>query len=833
MFFVGNRPVELPDFNTITRTLSRMEMRNPLFMLLFRVMLGVAVAVGGGTGVFAQVPVGTWTDYLPYSDALETVYCGEGGETGFWASRTAGAVFTYRMDDHTVHAWSKVSGLSGSNPTALGWDPELELLLVGYSNGLIDWLAPDGTVIFTLTDIRDSNLIGSKSINQFGGPYPNRQVVAACAFGMVALEADRRYVIDTWYPEGSGSPRNVHEVHLQNGQWIAATDRGIFEAPENHPFLSSPDAWSRWVDVPLELGDYPTALFTPDGRPILHLRDENGSPENQVWVNSNGVWQPLPGYEGITVRALTAASVGANWRLAVADWNAILQYDADFNPIKLDYSAAGNPLRVNDMHYHHAIDADGNPSFRDLFIANGGGGLLRMDLFDEPRDEHWAPAGPPVSAVRSLDCWNDACWVASGAVDGAWTSLYFEHGMFGMVEGEWIEIPAGEGSNDVAGVRDFMTVSIDPTDPDHVFYGSWEDGVFELQAGQIIHHHTPENSTLQAANFGGSLRTGAGGLDFDLEGNLWVTNAFATEPLHVYTREGEWVSMDLEGALGSSAFLEHVLAARNGYIWAVIPRGGGVLVYDPAGTPGDISDDDWRVLTKESVGLPTNNIICLEEDLDGEIWMGTETGPVVVYLPSAIFDSGFDGDLANAILIQQDGNNQYLLETEVVTSICIDGGNRKWIGTQSSGAYLIEADGLDLVAHFTTDSSPLLSNNVYDIAINHRTGEVFFGTEKGLESLAGEATNFVAEIDELTVFPNPVRTDFTGPITIDGCAYGSTVHVTDVGGRWIATLDSEGGRAIWDGNGKDGSPAPFGVYLIFVTDAKGKSAGVTKLAITR
>lgn len=809
-----------------------MEMRKPIAMLLNRWML-VLLAGCWGAWAAAQAPVGTWIDHLPYSNGLETVYCGEGGETGFWATRTEAAVFTYRMDDRTVATWSTVNGLSSSSPTALLWDPETQLLLIGYADGTVDWVAPDGTVVFTLTDIRDSNLIGSKAINALRGPFAGRRVLAACDFGVVALDGEGRYVADTWYPEGSGSPRAVREVLEHEGAWVVVTDAGVFEAAVSDPFLSAPGAWTRWGDVPLEDGDYRDLAYTPAGDPILHWHQPDATPTDQIWVRLNGLWQPLPNYDGITVRALATGSDATGWRLAVADWNAIHQYDAALEPIKLDYSVAGNPLRVNDLVFHHALDADGMAAFRDLYVANDGGGLLRMDVFDAPRDAAWAPSGPPVSAVRKLDCWNGNCWVASGAVDGAWTSLYYEHGMFGMIGREWVELDAGEGANDITGVRDFMAVSIDPLDPGHVCYGSWEDGIFELQDGAVVNHFTPANSTLAEANFGGSPRTGVGGLDFDLDGNLWVANAFVEEPLQVRTAAGDWVAMDIGNALGTDGFIEQVLAARNGYVWAVIPRGGGVLVYDPAGTPDDVSDDDWRVLTKENAGLVSNNVLCLEEDLDGEIWIGTESGPSVVYLPSAVFEAGYDADLASSILIEQDGNFQYLLETEVINDMCIDGGNRKWIATQTSGVYLVEADGLGQVAHYTSDSSPLLSNNVFDVAINHGSGEVFFGTEKGLVSLIGEGTNFVAAIDELTVYPNPVRPGYEGVITVDGCAYGSTVHVTDVGGRWIATLESEGGRAVWDGSGADGARVPFGMYLIFATDDEGQSGGVTPLAITR
>ena len=42
---------------------------------------------------------------------------------------------------------------------------------------------------------------------------------------------------------------------------VVWTDAGIFEADQNHPFLSAPDAWTRWDDIPLETGDYRHVIF--------------------------------------------------------------------------------------------------------------------------------------------------------------------------------------------------------------------------------------------------------------------------------------------------------------------------------------------------------------------------------------------------------------------------------------------------------------------------------------------------------------------------------------------------------------------------------------------
>ena len=81
-----------------------------------------------------------------------------------------------------------------------------------------------------------------------------------------------------------------------------------------------------------------------------------------------------------------------------------------------------------------------------------------------------------------------------------------------------------------------------------------------------------------------------------------------------------------------------------------------------------------------------------------------------------------------------------MLETEYVTAIAIDGANRKWFGTDNSGVYLMSEDGLEELLHFTEDNSPLFSNSITSIAINHSNGEVFFGTDKGLISYKGIAT---------------------------------------------------------------------------------------------
>jgi ligand-binding sensor domain-containing protein len=200
----------------------------------------------------------------------------------------------------------------------------------------------------------------------------------------------------------------------------------------------------------------------------------------------------------------------------------------------------------------------------------------------------------------------------------------------------------------------------------------------------------------------------------------------------------------------------------------------------------------------------------------------------VIYNPEAIF-SGDDFD-AQQILIEQDGNIQILLETETINCIEIDGANRKWIGTVNSGAYLMSEDGVEQIRHFNTENSPLPSNNIFDIAINQDNGEVYFGTEKGIVSYVSDATNFVEEMEEIMIYPNPVHPDYDGLIAIDGLSRDVDVKISDMAGNVVYQTMANGGRATWNGLDFNGNKVSTGIYLVFITSDDGQSTSVGKVA---
>jgi ligand-binding sensor domain-containing protein len=777
-----------------------------------------------GTGAWAQYEVSSWRDHFPYGATSEVAVA-----RGVVVARTPNALFTVDTATYEVARVVKGTALSQSNPSALGYDAERDQWIVAYEDGGIDLRDAWGTT--TVPDLRIAQIVGSKRIESVyvEGDF----AYLASAVGVVVLDLTKQEIADTWSLTSPEDAVDARCVMSHDEMWLVGTNQGVLAAAKGDPFLANPDRWAPWEGAPdlgavLELtrfaGQWWMATEVPESELAV------------VWSGTDdGLWDVMEGwdedglpYGGMATGPWILAEDGSRSEgLLVASCCDVWGWDAQGEPEALTNEVPAFAY-IRDVAMA-TDDAQGR-----VWLAGNVGGVVtwtpQPTATSIPTRTN-RPDGPPNAAVRRMDCWNDNLWVATGAVSASWTPQYRSDGLFQFSGRNW-HVPAlPENANDVDGVKDILDVSIDPTDPTHVVFASYEEGLVELRNGEVVRVLNADNSSIELSQVGGTPRSAVSGVDFDTDGNLWFATPWTTNCLHVMLPDGTTVGMDL-GDEGQTLLFGDIEVTRDGYVWAVLPRGNGVLVYDPAGTPEDPADDNWTILTKTpgQGGLPSNDVFCIEEDLDDEIWVGTASGPCVFYQSSTVF-----GDDVNAsqILISQDGNLQYLLETEVVQTMIIDAGNRKWVGTQGSGVYVLAADGLTTDHHFTVDNSPLPSNDIQDIAMDYGSGEVYLGTAQGLMSYRGEATNWDREMRDVRIAPNPIRADHEGPIVIDGLAYQSTVHITDATGNRVAVLSSNGGRATWDGKMEDGRPAPYGVYLAFATDRNGKEGAVVKFAVLR
>src|ERR1041385_6655743 len=388
--------------------------------------------------------------------------------------------------------------------------------------------------------------------------------------------------------------------------------------------------------------------------------------------------------------------------------------------------------------------------------------------------------------------------VTSGGHDDAWNNVYNKKGYSNFNDGVWSSV-SGAQNHAFDTLQDLVATAIDPANPNHFFLGSWGWGVIEMNNGNITTVWDNHNSTLKSKPE--YQWVGIGDMKYDTSGNLWVTNANVGTPvtsLDVYKKDGTWQSFDFTGTIPSEETTSKLLITKTGKKWIILPRGQGIVVYDDKGTISDVSDDQKRLLGF-SAGLgniPGTDVYSMAEDDDGNVWIGTDKGVAVFYCADNIITSS-DCE-AQQILITQDTYVQILLETQSVTAIVVDGANRKWIGTEGGGVFLMSADGQNELAHFTAANSPLLSDDITSIAIDQASGEVFFGTSKGIVSYMGEANEGKDYMGDVYAYPNPVTHEYTGPIAITGLVKDADVKITDVRGQVVYKTTALGGRAIWD-----------------------------------
>ena len=435
--------------------------------------------------------------------------------------------------------------------------------------------------------------------------------------------------------------------------------------------------------------------------------------------------------------------------------------------------------------------------------------------------------GPATDAAFKLDIQYGKAVIAGGGLTPNRANIFDRSGIYVFEDENWSNLTfRNQEEMDFDVDWDFISVAVNPNNTNEFAFGSFSLGGLKIvkDGKDIVEAYDPENSNIEIN--GGQISIGD--MKYDQDGNLWILNA-GIEPLKVFTPDGNNYSFSL-GASARNRPPIRLIIDQNNVKWAGF-AGGGLIAFDDGGTLADQSDDQIHTLTTaEGFGnLPNANILSVAADADGEIWIGTAEGLVILYSTANLFSNEYGAVDANPILIRVDSENERLFGTSSITAIAIDGGNRKWIGTASAGVFCISEDGKEEIYNFTAENSPLISNSISDIQVDQLSGEVYFATTNGLVSFRSDATLADPEFSEVTVFPNPVRPEFSGPITIQGLGYESDVKITDISGNVLYQTVSNGGTVIWNGKTLYGDRAQSGVYLVWTGSVTGKGKNVAKI----
>jgi hypothetical protein len=780
--------------------------RSRCFLLLLLV-IGVLQASAQG------IAINQWRDHFPYQKGLEVadagtkVYC-----------MTLGGLFSYDKTDNSITRYSKVNGLSDVDFSAIGYNSYNGTTIIAYKNANLDLITSDGNII-NIADIKRASIIGNKTINSVY--FENQYAYLSCGFGIVVLDTDRKEIKDTYYIGPGGSYINVLAVTTVGGNIYAAARDGVYHASMSAP-LSNYNSWAKFSGLPNGVYNTITAF---NGKVYVNyskVLTSNLGAQDSIFVYDNNAWTLFPAPLGYSITHLRSTPT----KLVVSHWGDVSIYDANntLSDIIYTYTFAQH-LSPSDA----VIDVTGK-----VWIADQDWGLVEAlnswsNSYHLPNSPAGAKGKEVTGVFRMASAPNTICFVPGNVTD-IWTGSNLFGAFYRFSDEVWSTADAANNPSFYSPLTDFVSVAIDPLNTQKSYVGTWGSGLIEFNGNTVSTiYNTGNTNGALSSHWNAPGWAGIGGLAFDSDNNLWMTvaNTGNSRGIAVKKADGTWLSYSLAPYINKDLALSSIVVNKLNQKWVVIPRAGGLLVFDetrPAGSQVK------KLSTSTGNGaLPSNEVMCVAEDKDGQMWVGTDKGIGVFYSPELMFNSsGFD---AQQIIIQQDGHYQILLETELINAITVDGGNRKWIATQNSGVFLMSADGSTEIYHFDITNSPLPSNEVTAIAIDPATGEVFFGTQKGVVSFKGTATEGSEEYQQVYAFPNPVQPGYEGLIAIRGLVTDAEVRITDISGNLVSSMKADGGQAVWNGRTLKGEKVRSGVYMVFCSSADGSQTFATKIVV--
>ena len=784
---------------------------------------------------FSQSRVGEWETYLDYSnvksmDSFEGIIYA-GSDTQF---------FIYKKNDNSISTFSKLNGLSDTNISCIKYSPDFNVVIIGYENGNLDLFYTHGVI--NVPYIKEASIMGEKKINNIF--IKDGTAYLSCSFGLVELSIESAEIRDTFYFVNNGINSNVFNCYIFDeeindpndvllaGKIFVSTNTGVFSADINNSNLIDPNAWQSEFPVFQNntiIGDLNT--FFNDG--FLDICGQSGSkkflfinPKNScsfVHFSSqkegfviNEVPQICDNTESINIVSMALENgklmgFSDNILFSFQDinnmdnsffnwWIASWNYEDSFTKILFTTRANGDT---------------------DVYFSDNGRGVFEITI-DGINNNTSAPLqilpnGPAGNGFGDMSFVNDKLIISHGGKNGSWNNLgnnkelsIYKNYTFSNTDAL---IPLG--------IKDAISIIPNPNN-NSFFVGTWNFGLLEFdETESLISTYNEENSSLESITQDGWVRVGGG--CFDTENKLWVTNSEANKPISSFDGN-EWNSYSLS-SIGNNVMSGKMLCATNGQKWVQL-RNEGAIVFEE--NKGQIIER--KISASSSMGgLNNNTVNCMQEDSDGNIWIGTNNGINVFYFPENILT----GSMTNSeqVLVEIDGYVEPLLNNTTVLDIKIDGGNRKWIATEGKGVFLMSEDGAEEVFHFTQNNSPLLGNTVYGIHIDNKSGKVFFATDIGLCSFRSGATRENDYFKDVLIFPNPVKHNYDGLITISGLTNDTNVKITDVSGNLVFETKSEGGTATWNGRSFSGKKVQTGVYLFFCTNSLFTESIVKKVLI--
>lgn len=734
-----------------------------------------------------EVPIGKWKAHLPFNTGKDVIVV---DDNIYYVAEYG--ILKLPAENHTDFQFiTRVDGLNDAEPAIIRYHDDLEIMIVVYRNANIDLIFRNNRII-NLPEIKTSDIIfGERSINEV--TFAGNHAYFSCSFGLVQLNLE-----DISFGFTIITNTEVNDLNLWEGNYYLSTDIGVFKAPAEN--FNHQD-FTRWQKLGpaqgLPGGNFISSTNMPfNGQLYLAIGED-------LYIGDGEDFYPFMSQTGYAPKFLRQAG-----EMMAMGWSCLGNNCSRDRGMLLDTIGMVHEIAQNCFNRSNniAINSSGR-----IFIGDDFRGFRFTDAPDRNCSEYY-PNSPYSANVTDIHIADDVVYVASGGVTNNYAYRFRRDGFFTYKEGRWsVKNLFNTPEFAEPEMYDFFKIITHPT-TGKLYIGTFWRGLIEID-GDDIQIFDSENSCLQMF-VPENLRERISGMAFDQLNRLWVTNDGAPEPIVMFDNEGNCHSFDVP----NFKFLTEIDIDFNGFKWmASRDPGAGLVVFDE-GNLNDPSDERMIVLTTSNSNLPNNQVLSVKTDLNGSVWVGTTNGVVVFDCTSAVFGGNCPGTRRR---VEVDGFIAELLVGERVQAIAVDGANRKWFGT-TNGLFLQSPTGDEQIAYFNTSNSPLIDNDIIALAFNDRSGELYIGTSNGIMSYRTDATTGGrTHNSEVTVFPNPVRPDYDGPIAIRGLGRDSRVKITDVRGNLVYETVARGGQAIWYGQDLEGRKVHTGVYMIFATTRSG------------
>lgn len=789
-------------------------------MIMIKRLLFILIAFVSFTTAVAQTAVGNWKVYSMFSDIKKME---QSHNKVYYLSGTN--LFSFDKETEETYSYTLKNKLNDITVDNIYYNNEKNYLLITYSSGNIDLLYDDGTVV-NLPDIKNSTLNYSLEINDVA--FLGDCIYVATKFGLIVFDETRHEV------KYSGVyDKEISLVACVGDYIVVDQNRALYYIHKDDRF----ETFDSYTNI--AKGNYLDDMQgISNNKMLVRLTSKN--------INLYTIDFSLNKINSTSVDVTKTASNIVNGKEEVyfVSNNTVNSVSSD--GVKTSHSSI--PAELSSQIVSIWDDPD------KLWVGNKDG-IANYDVSDNGLTVLYDKFKPqalnvdyPVFITSDK---NGKIYVSNMSESMYYDFTYRNKSFISSIDKDEIkdvaptEFTASHRSNPSKEILyDTYQLAVDPEDPEIYYVGSFWEGLYKVKDGKTIAQYNPENSSL-TESWGCRVNAVA----FDKENNLWCTNEIVAEglpSLHILPAEArkketttvqDWIPITL-GSFYSSKDVRLLMCKKSNMIFICDGKWiGYVVAYDTNGTYTDTSDDKFMMWNKfidqDGKNYSYNRVSALAEDKNGKVWIGTTSGIIEISNPKNATNTSLT--VTRLKVPRNDGTNyaDYLLDGVHVTSISVDNSNRKWIGTMSDGVYLVNENGTEILEHFTSENSYLPGGITYSVLAHPHNNSVFMGTEFGLVEYSSDSSPAKEDYSEIYAYPNPVKPEYTGLITITGLMDNSLIKIADSAGNVFYSSRSEGGMVTWDGCNSAGERVKSGVYFVYVSQNENEqsSGAVTKIMI--